>query len=102
MRVEAMCVAAQRDDVIGDQLRPPAGGEGLWELTALPLPERENRLSLRFCRRSGNCGGVRRTSAKQFFTDPAMSLAWRCQQAKRQRLNLARQKKPIPVTPEPA
>jgi hypothetical protein len=31
-----------------------------------------------------------------------ISLAWRCQQAKRQRLNLARQKKPIPVTPEPA
>jgi hypothetical protein len=81
-----------------------ATGERLSELTCLTLPERENLPSLRFCRRSGTCSGLRRTSAKRSFTDPAMarSLARRCQKAKRPRLNLARRKKPIPVTPEPA
>jgi hypothetical protein len=32
----------------------------------------------------------------------ATTLARRCRQAKHQRLNLAPQKKPLPVTPEPA
>lgn len=32
----------------------------------------------------------------------ATTLAWRCQQARRQHLNLARQTKPLPVTHEPA
>src|SRR4029450_9821198 len=41
--------------------------------------------------------------ASRSFPARAMagSLAWSCQQAKRERLNLARRRKPIPVKPEP-
>ena len=33
----------------------------------LPLREKKELLPVRLCRRSGTCGGVRRTSAKRFL-----------------------------------
>jgi hypothetical protein len=102
-RVEAVSVAAQRRR--DWRLSLPAAAGGLaFETNCLPVPERENRLPAGSAVAAGlatECDGRRRSGS---FREPAMATtpARRCQQAKHQRLNLARRKKPLRVTPGPA